>query len=196
MKKIQSLFKRDYEGTRQAYDEVVPGSEWVLRGEGTPFIKWDGTSCAVIDGNLYKRYDAKHGKKPPEGSIPCEESPNEHTGHWPHWVLVSSANPADKHHLAAWAIYDGTLKDGTYELVGPKVNNNRHDFNELYLISHNDPTKALSEINLLTFQGIKDYLSYLSFEGIVWHHPDGRMVKVKRSDFGWSWPIKEPDSNG
>ena len=25
-------------------------------------------------------------------------------------------------------------------------------------------------------------------EGIVWHHPDGRMVKIKRKDFGFKWP--------
>ena len=29
----------------------------------------------------------------------------------------------------------------------------------------------------------------LDIEGIVWHHPDGRMAKIKRRDFGLSWPI-------
>lgn len=30
MKKVISLFKRDYEGTRQVYDEIVAGAEWVV----------------------------------------------------------------------------------------------------------------------------------------------------------------------
>jgi hypothetical protein len=34
MKKIISLFKRDYEGNRQVYNEVVPGAEWVTNGGG------------------------------------------------------------------------------------------------------------------------------------------------------------------
>ena len=64
MKKIKSLFKRDYgSGTRLVYNEVVEDSEWVLNGEGTPTRKFDGSCCAIIDGEIYKRYDAKKGKK-------------------------------------------------------------------------------------------------------------------------------------
>ena len=62
MKKIPSLFKRDYEGNRLVYPEVVEGCEWVLAGEGVASRKWDGTACLVQDGKLYKRYDAKQGK--------------------------------------------------------------------------------------------------------------------------------------
>jgi hypothetical protein len=25
-------------------------------------------------------------------------------------------------------------------------------------------------------------------EGVVWYHEDGRMVKIKRRDFGLKWP--------
>ena len=31
---------------------------------------------------------------------------------------------------------------------------------------------------------IKAYLADGKIEGIVWHHPDGRMVKIKAKDFG------------
>ena len=34
MQKIISLFQRNYDGDRQVRDEVVPGAEWVLAGEG------------------------------------------------------------------------------------------------------------------------------------------------------------------
>jgi hypothetical protein len=35
------------------------------------------------------------------------------------------------------------------------------------------------------FGGIKDYLRDKDIEGIVFHHPDGRMVKIKKKDFGF-----------
>jgi hypothetical protein len=34
VKKIISLFQRNYETDRRVRDEVVPGAEWVLAGEG------------------------------------------------------------------------------------------------------------------------------------------------------------------
>lgn len=41
------------------------------------------------------------------------------------------------------------------------------------------------------FEGIKRFLSVVPIEGIVWHHPDGRMVKIKARDFGLEWPRKQ-----
>jgi len=35
------------------------------------------------------------------------------------------------------------------------------------------------------FEEIKAYLADKDIEGIVWHHPDGRMVKIKKKDFGY-----------
>jgi len=34
-----------------------------------------------------------------------------------------------------------------------------------------------------TFEAIKAYLGQRDIEGIVWHHPDGRIVKIKKRDF-------------
>lgn len=69
MKKIPTLFKRVYENHKIVgiLPEVTEGFEWVLDGEGVPTVKYDGSCCAVIEGKLYKRYDAKKGKNPPEG---------------------------------------------------------------------------------------------------------------------------------
>ena len=36
-----------------------------------------------------------------------------------------------------------------------------------------------------TYDQIKDALENTDIEGIVWHHPDGRMVKIKKKDFGF-----------
>ena len=87
MRKIISLFQRDYDGDRLVRDEVVPGAEWVIAGEGTATRKFDGTCCLVRDGRLFKRYDAKQGKTPPAGFEPAQD-PDEVTGHWPGWMPV------------------------------------------------------------------------------------------------------------
>lgn len=73
MKKMPCLFQRTFHGHDSAtlLREVTPGCEWVLAGEGVASRKWDGTACMVKDGALYKRYDAKRGKTPPPGAIPC-----------------------------------------------------------------------------------------------------------------------------
>jgi hypothetical protein len=74
MKKIPSLFKRDYgSGARLVYDEVAPGTEWAHAGEGVATRKIDGTSCLVRDGKLYKRYDAKAGRTPPDSFEPAQD---------------------------------------------------------------------------------------------------------------------------
>src|SRR5260221_10739942 len=86
MKKIPSLFKGDYEGTRLVYDEVAPGAEWVIAGEGMATRKIDGTSCLMRGGKLFKRYDARAGKAPPSGFEPAQEEADPVTGHWPGWL--------------------------------------------------------------------------------------------------------------
>ena len=50
MKKIQTLFVRDWDGDRRyVLPEVAPGCEWVLKGEGVPTRKYDGT-CVMFAG--------------------------------------------------------------------------------------------------------------------------------------------------
>ena len=185
MQKIISLFKRDYEGTRLVYDEVVPGAEWVQAGEGVATVKWDGTSCLVENGILYKRYDAKNGKTPPPDFKPAQD-PDPVTGHWPGWIPARSDDPASRWHLEA--VKNGIPADGTYELLGPKVQGNPYHLEWHYLERHGETTMPRAP---RTFDALKAYLiDQPDFEGIVWHHPDGRMVKIKRRDLGLPWPVK------
>ena len=184
MKKVISFFKRDYEGNHQVYDEVVEGAEWVVAGEGRATEKIDGTSCAIVGGLLYKRYDAKKGKAPPCGFIPAQ-APDEITGHWPGWIPMSDIDPQDKWHRQAWEGGGKDLPEGTYELIGPKVQGNKYNLTEHQLRPHGDVTLEDVPVN---FDGIRNYLeNHPEYEGIVWHHSDGRLVKIKRRDFGFKW---------
>lgn len=62
MKKIISLFQRNYDGDRLVRNETVPGAEWVASGEGVATRKYDGTCCMIKNGVLYKRYMVKAAK--------------------------------------------------------------------------------------------------------------------------------------
>jgi hypothetical protein len=177
MKKILSLLQRNYDGDRLVRDEVVPGAEWVVAGEGTATRKMDGTSCLVRDGRLYKRYDARAGKTTPEGFEAAQE-PDPQTGHWPGWLPVGEG-PEDRYHREGWANTPG-LPDGTYELVGPKVQGNPEGIKQHLLVQHG--AELLPEVPR-DYEGLKAYLEPLHIGGVVWHHPDGRMVKIKRKDF-------------
>jgi hypothetical protein len=177
MKKIISLFKRNYGVDRLVYDEIVPGAEWVQLGEGWATRKYDGTCCIVKDGIIYKRYDCKEGKSPPPGFIPAQD-PDPVTKHWPGWLQCEPTNPSDKWFLAA---FTGNEPDGTYELVGPKIQGNPEKYLEHTLIPHGFATKLDAP---RAYQEIKEWFRGKDIEGIVWHHPDGRMVKIKKKDFG------------
>ena len=88
MKKIPTLFQREYLNHEviKVLDIVTEGCEWVLSGEGTATLKYDGACCCIINGELYKRYDAKNGKPVPEKAIPCQDKPDAITGHFPCWI--------------------------------------------------------------------------------------------------------------
>lgn len=181
MKKIISLFKRDYEGNRQVINEVVPGAEWVINGEGVATKKYDGTCCMVEDGKLYKRFEVKSGGTPPYGFRPANDiDPN--TGKQQGWVEVGNGNEDRWYREAVGGDPDHVdMKDGTYELLGPKVQGNPENENRHLLQSH-DNAEELDAPR--TFDELKEWFKDKDIEGIVWHHSDGRMVKIKKKDFG------------
>lgn len=186
MKKISTLFKKDPNDLGRVINEVNPENEWVFTDEGVrPTRKFDGTACAIIEGSLYKRYDVKRGKQVPSLAIPCQD-PDPITGHWPHWVKCEVGNPADKFHVEGYRNLieeNYTPQDGTYELVGPKVQGNPEGFEKHTLVLHG-AYELQGLIYPMTFENLRNYLEVVSIEGIVFHHPDGRMCKIRKSDFG------------
>jgi hypothetical protein len=197
LKKIISLFKRDYENnSRLVYNEIVEGAEWVIAGEGIATRKFDGTCCLIHEGKLYKRYDCKNGKTPPDGFIPSQE-PDPITGHFPGWILCDEGNNDDRWRFEALSNLKNIVeramksgisiheavddKDGTYELCGPRINKNPEKFKEHIFILHGN-VKYFDCPR--TFEGLKEWFKGKDIEGIVWHHEDGRMVKIKKKDFG------------
>jgi hypothetical protein len=177
MRKIISLYQRNYDGDRLVRDEVVPGAEWVFEGEGVATRKWDGTCCMVRGGKLFRRHVVKEGKKTPHLWEHWSGNPEQKSGHG--WLPVTN-HPSDQYHVEGLDNTPG-LEDCTCELVGPRVQKGVEGFNRHILEPHGEVEQPDAPRD---FEGLKAYLDGGGIEGIVWHHPDGRMVKIKAKDFG------------
>lgn len=188
MKKIPTLFERVFEDHRvvDILPNVTPGMEWVLKGEGDATVKWDGECCAAINGEFYRRYDAKHGKPVPEGAIKCQEEADPVTGHFPCWVKCDRGNPNDRWLWAAYDCivrWDEKLSDGTYEAIGLHFRSNPYNYSFDFIVPHG----AIIIDVPRTFEGIRDYLRDNYIEGIVFWKDGEPKCKIKRKDFGFNW---------
>ena len=184
MKKIPTLFEKVYENHKvvDIKPNITPGCE-VAFFQGIATIKFDGVCCAIIDGKFYKRYDAKKGKKPPVGAIPCCD-PDPITGHWPHWVKVDQNDPNDKWFVAAYNnTHESIRTNGTFEAIGLHFNGNPYKYNFDILIPHG---KAIIGVER-NFDAIKNYLENHNIEGLVFWIDGEPVCKIKRSDFGLKW---------
>ena len=179
VKKIKTLFVRDAANPSIVTREygVTPDPSW------EPTRKRDGTAIRVLGGKVYRRFDAKHGKTPPAGFVPCQDAP-ESDGHFPGWVPIDC--PAgDKTTARVCAeLHAEALADGTYELCGPKFQGNPERIAEHVLFRHggeflNAPTD---------FDGLKAWFAEHPIEGIVFWANGAPVAKIKRRDFGLPWP--------
>jgi hypothetical protein len=163
--------------------------------------------------SFYKRYDAKKGKKPPEGAIPCCE-PDPVTGHHPHWVKVDFNAPENSYIVEAYinsqneqfelwrrsersaflrcgdgsvAYTQQELGDGTYEAIGPHIQGNPYEMDRHILVRHG---KDIAPNCPCDFEGIKAYLRENEIEGVVFWKDGEPLCKIKRTDFGYRWPVR------
>jgi hypothetical protein len=180
MNKIPTVFVRDFDppsNGRYVLSEITPGCEWVLAGEGVPTRKFDG-SCFMFDGTRWwARREVKIGKREPEGWVHVETDMT--TGKRVGW------EPAWQSGFVKFfyeAVDKREFEPGTYELVGPKINGNPEEWVQHSLIRHG--LVPLVNPEPITFETLRDAVTGdFRFEGVVWHHPDGRMAKLKKRDF-------------
>ena len=190
MKKIPTLFTRVYENNKVVgiKDEITPGCELAFY-QGIATVKIDGSCCAIIGDKYYKRYDAKKGKRPPARAIPCCD-PDPVTGHWPHWIEVDPSSPGDKWFAEA---FNNSRKmgmdweSGTYEAIGPHFQGNPYNLKEDILVKHGTMIADIKR----DFESISQWLNDHPVEGLVFWLNGEPMCKIKRTDFGYEWPVKE-----
>lgn len=179
MKKIPSLFERDWSGDKR---KVIEGPPRVDVTGAVPTRKYDGMAVMVRDGKLYRRYDAKHGKPQPEDFELVEQ--DDTTGHCVGWVPVKPDDPSNKHILGT----PMPMEDGTYEFCGPKSQGNNEHLAIHQFIKHGSVEYP---VILTEYVPIREFLQAIHIEGLVWWRDGVPIAKIKRKDFGFEWPVKE-----
>lgn len=181
MRKIPTLFKRDPDNLRHVLPEVTPGCEWVLAGEGIATRKFDGTCCYYDGEAWFARREVKPGKPAPDGFVSVDH--DETTGKTVGWVPMADS-PFERWFIEA-IVRRKRANPGTYELVGPKINGNPENMRDHILLEH-ATVQPFRDAHISTFEDARAFVIELGrhgIEGIVWHHPDGRMAKLKGRDF-------------
>lgn len=178
VQKIPTLFLRDPDDRRYVTHEINPAAAWVLDGEAVATRKYDGT-CLMLDndGAWWARREVKPGRQPPPGYVEVETDPV--TGKTVGWEPIEQSTFVKFWHEAVDT--EPVSRPGTYELIGPKVNGNPEQSERHQLVAHN-AADVVPDVPV-TFDGLRAVLAGLRYEGIVWHHPGGRMAKLKRRDF-------------
>lgn len=190
MKKMPTLFLRDPDNRSRLLRAYHPDAVWVAMGEGIATVKFDGT-CVLRDAHAlwWVRREVKPGKQPPPNFILVDQDAN--TGKTMGWEPAEQSGYHQALLQALSAPYAADFPVGTYELVGPKVNGNPHRLIRHELWKHG----SVEQLEVpRTYEELDDYLRDFSYEGIVWHHEDGRRAKIKKRDFGHPWPIDKIDT--
>ena len=175
MRKCVTMFDRDQK-TFKVIDKVAIGAEWAANGEGIATRKWDGTCCRVEGSRLWKRYDGTKSKYLPPDFVHADGAES----HWLGWRPVGNG-PEDRWHNEAWDNVGQALSDFTYELLGPAINKNPEGMEIHTFRRHGD---IVYQDTPRSFAALKEWFTEKDIEGVVFHHPDGRMVKIKLKDFG------------
>lgn len=162
----------------------------MLAGEGVATRKYDGT-CIFLDGqgDWWARREVKPGREAPPNY--CLVETDEATGKMVGWEPVDQTGWVKFLDEALADVAFTTTGPAWFELCGPRVNGNPEGYEKHTLVRHaaaqvyealsywrdespDAPTHIRAHIIAVGRAG---------WEGVVWHHPDGRMAKLKAKDF-------------
>lgn len=196
MRKIPTVFERDWNGDKSlVLNQVHPGCEWVLAGEGIATRKYDGQAVYCdVSGKWFKRRELKVAPGvttiAPDGWVEIDADPT--TNKIIGWVPIGDG-PEDKWLRAAVHDFEekmtgATVFVGTGEAMGHRIQGGAEGNVPHFIMPHGWAEKLEPLSDRLqrprTFESMRDFLEHEDIEGIVFHHPDGRMAKIKKRDFG------------
>lgn len=153
-------------------------------------LKADGCCCLVSGGKLYMRYESRKELEIPKDWIKVGIS----TEKYP--ICMRPLDPKiDKH--AARCMEDLskrgiTAPDGSYELVGEKVNGNNHQLKGVYLCPHSTIVFDFTP-EQKTFDFLECFFKQVDVEGFVCYNPETKEIyKIRRNCFeDLDWPAKD-----
>lgn len=183
MKKILTIFERDWEGKRGVIDKYVIDPEKFLIAEATE--KLDGTNVRVT---LRNHTAVRLEKRRNPDKIQKAKGITE-----PWYVDADEYDTQDK-----W-IYDALrntdlaeLPDGEWsgEAIGVNIQGNPLQLDKNIIVFFSLGQAPIIENVPTTFNKLREWLPQQEshygkgkIEGIVWHCSDGTMMKIKAKDF-------------
>jgi hypothetical protein len=188
MKKILTIFDRDWEGDRTVINKPVEGLNLETLQYFTATEKLDGMNVRLtIRQNTCVRLEKRRNP----------DKMQKHKGITEPWYVDAfEGQPEDKYLFDALKNTDlSTIPDGEWsgEALGKNIQGNplNLEHNEIVLFSYGK-APVLENVPT-TYHELKEWLpkqkskfgNDCGIEGIVWHSPveDGRMFKIKTKDF-------------
>lgn len=189
MEKIPTIFKRDFNNNGKItrdYDDHVEG---FVYEEALPTEKMDGTNVRLtVRNHTLVRLEKRRNPDKIQKAKGILE---------PWYVDADEFDASDKYMWEAARNTDlSALEDGEYsgEALGPSIQGNplKLDKHTVFLFSVDSILRNYVFTDAPhTYDELKEWLPKQKskfgndcfIEGIVWHHPNGRMAKIKAKDF-------------
>ncbi len=186
MKKISTIFERNWETNRKVNETLIVDFDF---SNAVATEKIDGMNIRVTvrSGTVVRSEKRRNPSK--------IQKQNGIVDPW--YVDIDEGASQDKWLVDAIANTDFSgVPDGEWsgEAFGKNIQGNplNMEGNQVFLFSLEDwRSRIVLKDAPVSFEEVKTYLNTKKslvgndclMEGIVWHHPDGRMVKIKRKDF-------------
>ena len=183
MKKIPTIFKRDETRGGKIKDEYVVQPDTLKDAIATEKI--DGTNVRVtIRNHTVVRVEKRRNP----------DKVQKYKGIIEPWYIDASESSEDKHIMACVKGTDySNIPDGEWsgEAAGLNIQGNPLNLDTNKVVFFTLGQCPAFENVPLTFEGLKEWLPLqkskvgkdCGIEGIVWHCPNGDMVKIKTKDF-------------
>lgn len=184
MKKISTIFKRDMNDGAKIYNEYYINPEDFKNAIATE--KLDGTNVRVtVRNHIPVRLEKRRNPTRIEKEKGIIEP----------WYIDASESSEDKHIQNALKGTDfSNVPDGEWsgEALGENIQGNELNLvgNTIFLFSFDTTRIQLVDVPY-TFDELKEWLpkqkskfgNDCGIEGVVWHMPNGNMMKIKTKDF-------------
>ena len=186
MKKIQTIFERDWEGNKTVIDKYIEGFSPEILNYAVATEKLDGMNVrATIRGGTCVRLEKRRNP----------DKIQKHKGITEPWYVDADLySPADKWIVDALKNTDlSQLPDGEWsgEALGKNVQGNPLNLSDNRIVFFTLGQAPIFENVPVEFEGLKVWLpaqkskygNDCGIEGIVWHCKNGDMFKIKVKDF-------------
>ncbi len=187
MRKISTIFDRNWETNRKVNEKLIVDFNFE---EAIATEKLDGMNVRVtIRKGTVVRVEKRRNPNKIQKQMGITE---------PWYIDAQQEAKEDRWIFDAVSNTDFTqVPDGEWsgEALGPKIQGNPLNLIEHQIFLFSLPEwreKIILKEVPFSFDQLKDFLANQKsiigndalIEGIVWHHPNGEMVKIKRKDFG------------